>query len=245
MNNTVNEHSSRRDLIAAAGLLAAAWALSGCQSGSAPVSRLPGPLWPDQEPGDPAKSITAPVPAKPAAPVVATGPAPGVNPKSSWTSVKPVVSRAQPMKGVNRITIHHSAIPSAGLTDRSAIVRQLQGIQREHMHRRGEPFADIGYHYIIDPTGQVWEGRSLSLQGAHVAAQNEHNLGIMCMGNFDRQTPTQAQLSALQRFLASQMRRYSIGVNRVYTHRELGKSSCPGNNLQRFMVSARSNGALT
>lgn len=244
MYNPVNDHTSRRDLIAASGLLAAAWLLSGCQSGgTAPVARLPGPLWPDQEPGDPAKSITAPVPPKATSPVAA-GPMPGVMPKSSWTSVAPIVSRAERMNGVSRITVHHSAIPSAGLTERGAIVRQLQGIQREHMHRRGEPFADIGYHYIIDPTGQVWEGRSLSLQGAHVAAQNEHNLGIMCMGNFDRQSPTQAQLSTLQRFLSGQMRRYGVPVNRVYTHRELGKSSCPGNNLQRYMVSARSSGAL-
>lgn len=243
MNNSVNDHTTRREIIAAGGLLAAVWALAGCQSGGAPVSRLPGPLWPDQEPGDPAKSITAPVATKPASPV-ASGPAPGVIPKATWTSVRPIVSRAQPMNGIGRITVHHSAIPSAGLTERSAIIRQLQGIQREHMHRRGEPFADIGYHYIIDPTGQVWEGRSLNLQGAHVAAQNEHNLGIMCMGNFDRQSPTQAQLTTLQRFVAGQMRKYGVSVGRVYTHRELGKSSCPGNNLQRYMNSARSNGAL-
>ncbi len=140
--------------------------------------------------------------------------------------------------------MHHSAIPSVGLNDRSAIVRQLQGIQREHMNRRGEPFADIGYHYVIDPNGEIWEGRSLSLQGAHVANQNEHNLGIMCMGNFDRHSPTPAQIATLQRFLSGQMQRYDVPVRRVYTHRELGKSSCPGNNLQRYMVSARSNGAL-
>lgn len=244
MYNHVNDHHSRRDLMAAGGLFAAAWLLAGCQSGgSRPVARLPGPLWPDQEPGDPMKSITAPVPPKAAAPVAA-GPAPGVMPRSSWTSVKPIVSRAQRMNGVSRITVHHSAIPSAGLTERGAIVRQLQGIQREHMHRKGEPFADIGYHYIIDPTGQVWEGRSLSLQGAHVAAQNEHNLGIMCMGNFDRQTPTEAQLITLRRFVSDQMRRYNVALGRVYTHRELGKSSCPGNNLQRYMVGVRSNGGL-
>jgi hypothetical protein len=228
--------------LAAGGLFAAAWALSGCQSAPTTIARLPGPLWPDQEAGDAPKSITAPVAAKPAAPSYAASTA--VEPKSAWTSVRPIVSRADRMNGISRITVHHSAIPSAGLTDRGAIVRQLQGIQREHMHRRGEPFADIGYHYIIDPTGRIWEGRSLSLQGAHVANQNEHNLGVMCMGNFDRQSPTQAQLATLQAFLAEQMSRYRVPVKRVYTHRELGSSSCPGNNLQRFMVSVRSGGAL-
>lgn len=243
MITSVNEQPSRRDLLAAGGLIAAAWALSGCQGGPQTAARLPGPLWPDQEAGDAPKSITAPVPAKPvAAPTYTASTA--VEPKSSWTSVRPIVSRADRMNGVSRITVHHSAIPSNSLTDRRAVVRQLQGIQREHMHRRGEPFADIGYHYIIDPSGQVWEGRPLSLQGAHVANQNEHNLGIMCMGNFDRQAPTQAQLAALQAFLSEQMRRYNIPVKRVYTHRELGSSSCPGTNLQRYMVSIRSSGRL-
>lgn len=242
MKYPVNEPTSRREILAAGGLLAAVWALSGCQSGGTPVTRLPGPLWPDQEPGDPARTITSPVPPRPVQASMAS--TPSINPKSAWTSVRPIVSRAERMNGISRITVHHSAIPAVGLTDRSAIIRQLQGIQREHMHRRGEPFADIGYHYVIDPTGQIWEGRPLSLQGAHVANQNEHNLGIMCMGNFDRHSPTQAQLAVLNRFLAGEMRRYSVPLNRVYTHRELGRSSCPGNNLQRFMVSVRSNGVL-
>lgn len=244
MKISVNEHPSRRDLLAAGGLIAAAWALSGCQSGPTTVTRLPGPLWPDQEAGDAPKSITAPVPAKQVAAAPAYIPSTSVEPKASWTSVRPIVSRADRMNGINRITVHHSAIPSAGLTDRQAIIRQLQGIQREHMHRRGEPFADIGYHYIIDPTGRIWEGRSLSLQGAHVANQNEHNLGVMCMGNFERQTPTQAQLGTLRAFLTEQMSRYNVPVRRVYTHRELGSSSCPGTNLQRYMVSVRSTGGL-
>lgn len=241
MNNDVIEQPSRRDMLAAGGLFAALWAIAGCQSSSPPIARLPGPVWPDQATAD-SKSITAPVAPKPAD--VPSGPLPGIMPKSSWTSVQPIVSRAEPMNGVRRITVHHSAIPSVGLTERAAIVRQLQGIQREHMSRRGEPFADIGYHYVIDPTGQIWEGRSLSLQGAHVANQNEHNLGIMCMGNFDRHSPTQAQLSTLQGFVNNQMHRYGVPVARVYTHRELGRSACPGINLQRFMMTVRSNGSL-
>ena len=105
MNNSVNDHHSRRDLLATGGLFAAAWLLSGCQGGgAAPVARLPGPLWPDQEPGDPAKSITAPVPPKATAPV-ASGPAPGVMPRSSWTSVRPIVWPAFTPPPANQIVI--------------------------------------------------------------------------------------------------------------------------------------------
>jgi hypothetical protein len=35
--------------------------------------------------------------------------------------------------------------------------------------------ADIGYHYTIDPTGRIWEGRPVQYQGAHVKMNNEHN----------------------------------------------------------------------
>lgn len=167
-----------------------------------------------------------------------------VMPRSSWTNVAPIVSRAHAMNGVSRITVHHSAIPYDSLRSQADVTRMLNGIRTEHMNRRGEPFADIGYHYIIDPSGRIWEGRSLSLQGAHVANNNEHNMGIMVMGHFDRQAPTSAQVAALDSFVTRQMRAYRISVNRVYTHQEIGKSACPGRNLQRYMDQTRSRGTL-
>lgn len=198
----------------------------------------PGPLWPGDEPAPevPIASVPPPMPRAAAQPAPVTG---GLMPRNAWTTVRPVASRANPMSVVRRITIHHSAIPSAGMRSTGDTAKMLRRIQQEHMSRRSEPFADIGYHYAIDPSGRVWEGRPLNLQGAHVSDNNENNLGIVVLGNFEREQPTPAALAALDSFVCQQMRRYGVPIQKVYTHRELGKTACPGRNLQSYMVRTR------
>jgi N-acetyl-anhydromuramyl-L-alanine amidase AmpD len=51
---------------------------------------------------------------------------------------------------------------------------------REWHEARG--FADIGYHYVIRRDGTVEEGRSVELQGAHVAHHNHYTIGICLNG---------------------------------------------------------------
>ena len=41
---------------------------------------------------------------------------------------------------------------------------------------------EIGYHMVIQPTGEVETGRSLNKSGAHVAGQNDRNCGIALVG---------------------------------------------------------------
>lgn len=149
-----------------------------------------------------------------------------------------------PAKPYYRITIHHDGMDTFTSTDRGSAAARLEQIRNAHLNRAGEPFGDIGYHYVIDPAGRVWQGRPLEWQGAHVRATNEGNLGICCLGNFMKQHPSDAQLRALDSFVASQMARYRVPPNRLYTHRELGSTECPGNNLQPYVVRSRSAGAM-
>ncbi len=99
---------------------------------------------------------------------------------------------------------------------------------------------DIGYHYVIDYSGRVWEGRPIEYQGAHAGNNdaNKGNIGIVVFGNFDIQRPTQAQLSSLQTLTEQLMKQYDIPLSKVYTHCEirkvcgLGATDCPGKYLQ-------------
>jgi hypothetical protein len=104
----------------------------------------------------------------------------------------------------------------------------------------GRRWADIGYHYVIDPAGRVWEGRPTRLQGAHVKDHNENNLGIVVLGNFEEQRPTPEALRALDAFVAQQMQRLAVPISEVWTHRELMPTACPGRNLQSYMAATRS-----
>lgn len=167
------------------------------------------------------------------------GPMPGVLPRSSWAKGGIIASRMEPMLPVSRITVHHSAMMFAG-NNRAAAAYELERIRASHTGSRG--FGDIGYHFIIDRNGQVWEGRSLKWQGAHVKSQNEGNIGVMCMGNFDVQSPTSAQQQALIRHVRALMSKYRVPVSRVKTHKEMAATACPGVSLQRYMLAARRSG---
>jgi len=160
-----------------------------------------------------------------------------------WTSSYTDTAHADPMNGVTRITVHHDGMESLIWSDdMNSSRRRLQLIRRSHLHRG---FADIGYHYVIDRAGRIWQARPVQFQSAHAGgANNRHNVGVMVMGNFDLQQPTNAQLQTLPESLRLLMAYYRVPVSRVYTHQELKPTACPGRNLQPRMVRLRSSGYL-
>ena len=170
-----------------------------------------------------------------------TGPAAiaGVIPRSAWTSAAPIPTRADPMQAINKITIHHDGMSAFHSTSQADAMRRLESIRKAHV---GQGWADIGYHFSIDPAGRVYACRTLALQGAHVKNQNAGNLGVMVMGNFEEQQPTPAAIASLESFVPALMRHYRIQVQAVYTHRELASTACPGKNLQTRLVQARRTG---
>ena len=162
--------------------------------------------------------------------------------RSAWAGGVVVPRFMVQMQPVTQITLHHDGMSRFEATDERQVAARLELIRRAHRNRN---FGDIGYHYLVDPAGRVWEGRPLTWQGAHVARQNQGNLGICCLGNFEKQSPTEAQLLAVEAFAMSQMRRFNVPVARVFTHRELAPTACPGRNLQpRLLAMRRSGGAL-
>lgn len=243
----------RRQLLQGAACLGLMALLTGCTTKAG--ARLPGPRWPDQEgptfagggqgdtswsrPGARAPSaapapIARPAPVRSVQPVVS-----GIMPRSAWTNGQPRWNVSKPLNGVRRITIHHDALNTEGGRGTAFAIQRLNSIRGSHMSR-GREWVDIGYHYIIDPDGRVWEGRPVSIEGAHVKANNEHNLGIMVMGNFDQQRPTSAQLETLDGFVAAQARFYRVPPSRIFTHQEIMSTACPGRNLQGYMQQTRS-----
>jgi len=169
---------------------------------------------------------------------------PSVISRSSWTSAKPKLWDTNPMGRISRITIHHDGMPTSIGLGKGDAADRLHRIHKVHVADNG--WADIGYHFAIDPGGRIWEARPISLQGAHVRDNNEQNLGILVMGNFNNAIPTPAAERALVRLIEANQLRYRVPVSRVKTHQEINPTECPGHNLQRYMVQARgSRGVLS
>lgn len=144
------------------------------------------------------------------------------------------------MKRIAKITIHHDGMPSINLPMRTeeGIRARIVAIRKSH----SQTYADIGYHYIVDPFGRIWEGRPVSYLGAHVQGHNTNNLGILFLGNTSEVAPTPEGLQGLFTFVRYLRQRYEIKKDAVYTHGELGQTDCPGKFLQEEIIKARKRG---
>ena len=47
-------------------------------------------------------------------------------------------------------------------------------------------FSDIGYHYVVDCTGVIAEGRDIRFKGSHVNKNNAKKIGILLLGDFSK-----------------------------------------------------------
>jgi len=164
-------------------------------------------------------------------------------PRSAWKA-STSRSNSDPMGRVTRITIHHSGLMD-GATEYAECANMVRKMQRQHVEDRG--WADIGYHFVIDRMGRVWEGRPLFLQGAHAGNNdaNQGNIGVTLSGDFDSQQPTSRQKASLRLVVESLMRTYKVTPSRIATHREvkqtfrLPMTECPGKHLQAYVNALR------
>ncbi|MFA6039707.1 MAG: N-acetylmuramoyl-L-alanine amidase [Candidatus Peribacteraceae bacterium] len=149
---------------------------------------------------------------------------------------------------VRLIVVHHTA-GAVGPDSRPAVER-MRAIYTYHAKNRG--WGDIGYHYVIDEAGQIYQGRAggEAVIGGHAYCNNINTVSIALMGNFDVEQPRQAQVQSLQWLADSLARQYDIDLNRnvmfhgktlpgITGHRDLLATSCPGYYLNGTMDQVR------
>jgi N-acetylmuramoyl-L-alanine amidase len=153
-------------------------------------------------------------------------------------------------KTLTTAVVHHTAGGEASTPARSAAV--VRGIYLYHV--RGNGWDDVGYNFLVDRFGQVFEGRYGGVErnviGAHSQGFNTGSVGISVIGNYARRSPTPAARSALVRLLAWRMDvahvdplssapvvsggnpKYRKGVplflRAISGHRDTGFTTCPG-----------------
>lgn len=152
-------------------------------------------------------------------------------PRSAWTN-EPVGPNHVLMGKVNRITIHHTD-EHGGMDGKSdlEVVRMI-----ERYHRGPEKrWAAIGYHFLIGKDGKIYEGRPVKFQGAH-CGDNANNLGISIIGDCHHNLPNPRQMKALKAFLDDQRERFNVPTSRVYGHRDLKPTICPGDRLYGWVL---------
>lgn len=132
------------------------------------------------------------------------------------------------------IVIHHSA------TDAGS----MKGMDEYHRNKR-RMTNGLAYHFVIGNgtgmrNGEVGVGNrwKRQLQGGHLASEPLNNiaLGICLVGNFEKNTPTDAQLKSLEALLDSLLDRTGLKPDAIRTHRAINNkpTRCPG---RRFPIS--------
>jgi N-acetyl-anhydromuramyl-L-alanine amidase AmpD len=102
----------------------------------------------------------------------------------------------------------------------------IQDINHWHLQNG---WAGCGYHYFVSKDGKIYSGRDEKAEGAHCYNYNDESIGICAEGNFNYDVMSELQYNALKEITQSILRKY--GLNKIYGHRELYSTDCPGKNF--------------
>src|SRR5262249_1180730 len=154
---------------------------------------------------------------------------------------------------VKLVIVHHTATPNDYTPDQAAAI--VRGIDVFHVRTRG--WDDIGYNFLVDRFGQVYEGRfggmTRNVIRAHALRFNTPSVGIALIGTFTNAKPTAPAVQSLEKLIAWRLdlahvdpvstltyvsggsERWRAGLKvklrAVSGHRDTGSTTCPGNQL--------------
>lgn len=86
----------------------------------------------------------------------------------------------------------------------------VRAIYYYHAVVRG--WGDIGYNYLVDGQGNIYEGRAggPNVVGGHARCYNWGTIGIAALGNFSQVAPSPATVRAIERILAWKFKEHGI-----------------------------------
>ncbi|MGH3506849.1 MAG: N-acetylmuramoyl-L-alanine amidase [Nocardioidaceae bacterium] len=153
-------------------------------------------------------------------------------------------------KTFKNVFVHHT-VTSNDYSEAEApgIVR---GIYAYHTQSQG--WCDIGYNFLVDKYGNVYEGRRGGIRqpvrGAHAGDYNTDSTGISLMGDFERGYPTRKMKHALVGLIAWRMGTayhgafgkafiYDRKFKRISGHRDAMSTACPGQHVYDWLPRLR------
>jgi len=160
---------------------------------------------------------------------------PKVIPRSEWGARPPKYDYSN-HPYFNKLTLHHAAGWAARSLDEGKTA--VKSIQKFHQDGRG--WSDIGYHFVVDMAGNIYQGRPETVLGAHVGGANTGNIGVCILGCYH---PPETSLTCLDK-MSSQTEKalihlyswiadsYDVEPSVLKGHRDyFGTTSCPGDNV--------------
>ncbi len=194
--------------------------------------------------------------------------APAIVPRSGWHANEEIV-RAAPRfaPAVRLAVVHHTAGANSYTPAQAAAI--VRGIEVYHV--QGNGWNDIGYNFLVDRFGTVYEGRAGGITrnviGAHSEGFNSGTVGVALIGNFITAKPPRAMQDALVKLLAWRLdvahvdplsrvvyvsggnakfkAGRSVALRAISGHRDTGPSECPGNDAYALLPAIAKRVSLT
>jgi|GEM_PF-1937018 len=163
--------------------------------------------------------------------------------REEWDADETILDWEPEYEPIEQIIVHHTAGGSNAPVDADAVVRGIY-----YFHAVEKEWGDIGYNFIIDHHGRIYEGRKggLGVVAAHASGNNYGSVGIAIIGDYSEDSPAQNSLKALielieyvsyQSDLDLSGSHYFNGNNIpvVAGHRDVNPTECPGDVLYSML----------
>jgi hypothetical protein len=185
-----------------------------------------------------------------AAPAGAQAAPPAIVPRAQWGGDLPPLGPIPDEPDVRFLLVHHTVNANDyAPADVPAIIRAIYAY---HVSSRG--WRDIGYNFLVDRFGRIWEGRyggaELPVVGAHTAGYNDDAFAMSAIGTYTTKDPELALIRAYQRLFAWKFAIHGVDPRKpvnydgeiwpaVAGHRDAKATECPGEELYRRLPSIR------
>ncbi len=181
---------------------------------------------------------------------------PEVVSRAGWGCASNCAPREAPVYApVTHLVVHHSAGANES-RDWPAVIRSIWVL-----HVQGNGWNDIGYNYLVDPNGVIYEGRAGGdgVIGAHFSGVNTGTMGVCMVGTYSTRAPGVSAVESLKKLLTWHAARLKLDasgqtihaasgltLNVISGHRDAGLSprasgttECPGNVLYTYLPGLR------
>lgn len=190
------------------------------------------------------------------------GPRPGIVTRSGWGADEGMrEGDFQYTNTVRTAFVHHTAMSNNYKC--SEVPSILRSIYRYHV--KSSKWRDIGYNFLVDKCGKIYEGRAggvaKAVQGAHTYGFNSNSMGVAVLGSFDKASPSKASVDAVSKLTAWKLGLFGVNpsgatrltsgggkfkkgttvrMNNIAGHRDGFDTSCPGAKLYDKLGTIRS-----
>ncbi|MEZ0578555.1 N-acetylmuramoyl-L-alanine amidase [Nocardioides sp. MH1] len=189
-------------------------------------------------------------------------PMPGLLYRKAWAP-DPRLRNGGPSynRRIRQVHVHHTV--SSNDYDRADVPGMIRAMYRYHTASLG--WSDIGYNFLVDRFGRLWEGRAggprRAVRGAHTLGFNHASVGVAAIGNFEEGRVGKPMIRALVRVAAWKLDAddghprqdvwiRSDGSDRFHDgrlvrlptidgHRDTNETACPGQHLYDVLPAVR------